>query len=318
MLIDCQTGVFKNDNLLSQSLSVDIKIENKKIAAHASLDSKKFFKRQVEYAFYLLVNGKKYATVWYSESNSVEFDLPTTHHDCSLKAFAREKSNNEKITSTEVYIDQSKRERQGAKASLPESFNAPLSILDSCNSNLNKPYELNFEELINWLECNKYNRLVLIGGKIDTILPVSLIHNLSKQSIFISSAKSHHRPQHMVSKHVTFKSKKELIDKLEGFGSSKSKINCFIIFDELFNYLELSELLVKEIFSAAGPDDILVCQELTNQSYRDIFTKYAREKNHQLLLLKPKSNVCINDGDSLKEIKYKGSAEVTSKLDFKL
>ncbi len=75
--------------------NAEIYRESIKVALNAN---QLVFREEVEYAFYLLIDGKKHETFWYQDSNLINIDIPQgiSIDRIRIKGFVREKNNNEK------------------------------------------------------------------------------------------------------------------------------------------------------------------------------------------------------------------------------
>ncbi len=318
LLIDYSTGAFKSDKVLSQALTLDFAIKGNKLNASARVTSNIFFDGQLEYAFYLIKDDEKVETRWYSEEKSCEFDLPEDFKGYSLKGFVREVKNPKKMTTREISLNQ-KGVINGARSSSADSYNAPIKCVQANNPTVNCHYELDYHQFLTHPFLKETNNIVLLGANHLESETVSLFLTRFKKVVSISYQNIEQRNQlHLTSayEHISTSSQVELFDAIKKFKSKGKGSACFVILDDLFNNLPLSEALIKNLTECSIKTDVFACQALTNRSYRKLLLRYT----HQLLFIFPKSSIQKTEGypdeNTLNEVP--DNQRLRKKLDFRI
>lgn len=291
LLIDHSTGTFKCDKLLSQALELDFDIKNKKLHVTAELTSDKFLDGPFEYAFYLIKDGEKQETRWYSNEKTCEFDLPEELKGYSLKGFIREINNPKKMTSREMSISRNEVEH-GARSASPDSYNSPVNSIVVNSSRSSFHYELDFEWFLAHKCSKKGNNIVLLGSSRLKSEMVALFLKYFRKvaTIFYTNAEQETQFNPISEyKHISTSSQGELCNAIRNLkNKDKNKeYNCYVILDSLFNSLPLSESVIKKITEQVDRKDVFACQALTNKSYRDLLEQCSE----QLVLIPAKSSI---------------------------
>lgn len=319
LMIDHSTGALQSDNLLSQSLTLNFEIKDKKLNGRAGLKSDMFFDGPLEYAFYLIKNGEKLDTQWYSETYTCEFDLPEKHTGYSLKGFVREVNNPKKMTSSEILISRHEVEH-GARSSSPNSYNSPLKNAEGTRSPVSCHYELDFESLLVNLPILKGNNIILLGSSHLKSETEALLSGHFRKVVSISYKNLVQKIQFTPAgkyEHISASSQFELFDAIRKVKDIDKGQNCFVILDSLFDTLPFSEPLIKKLTEQLDTTDVLACQALTDKSYRDLLG----QNSEHLILIPAKSTIEKNRSTMYEKIdtgKQSEFSNVIGKLNFNL
>lgn len=318
LMIDHSTGTLQSENLLSQSLTLNFEIKDKKLNGSARLKSDMFFDGPLEYAFYLIKNGEKLNAQWYSTEAVCEFDLPEEYTGYSLKGFVREVNNPKKMTSTEVVITQNDI-KHGARNSSPESYNAPSNIRQGNRPSNNCQYELDFEQLLGHPYMETANNIMVLGACRLKSSTVALFHQRSKKVVSVSYTNKEQETQFSsFSKyeHISTYSEAQLFDAIQKFKGIDKESSCFVILDSFFDNLSLSESMIKKLTKQVSKTNVFACQVLTNKSFRDLMKRYTQ----RLIFIYPKSSILKHevylDEKSIGE--DSGNQLIRKKLDFRI
>ena len=104
-LVESQSGRWQQGQGIKNSLTLRCNANDTVIDVEAFVD-KKFFSDVVEYAFYLMVNGKKLETKWYQESPSTQFQMVTDAESVEVKCFVRQKNMPDKKVVIGAFLKQ--------------------------------------------------------------------------------------------------------------------------------------------------------------------------------------------------------------------
>ncbi|HCV05755.1 MAG TPA: hypothetical protein DG048_24255 [Pseudoalteromonas sp.] len=319
LMIDHSTGSLQSENLLSQSLTLSFEIKDKKLNGSARLKSDMFFDGPLEYAFYLIKNGEKLNTQWYSTEAVCEFDLPEECTGYSLKGFVREVNNPKKMTSSEILVSGHEVEH-GARSSSPDSYNSPLINAEGIRSPVSCHYELDFESLLVNLPTLKGNSIILMGASRLKRETEALLSSHFSKVVSISYKNPFQEIQFTPAgkyEHISASSQVELFDIIRRVKSIDKEQNCFVILDSLFDTLPFSEPLIKKLTEQLDTTDVLACQALTDKSFRDLLGQYSEH----LILIPAKSTIEKKRSTMYEKIdtgKQSEFSSVIGKLNFKL
>ncbi|WP_196250266.1 FkbM family methyltransferase [Comamonas testosteroni] len=102
-LVESQSDRWPHGYGINNSLTAVAKVNNGVIEAEVFVE-KKFFAEEVEYAFYLMKNGKRLETRWYQDEPSTTFPMVNDAESIEIKCFVRQKNLPEKKVVTGVFI----------------------------------------------------------------------------------------------------------------------------------------------------------------------------------------------------------------------
>lgn len=102
-LVEGQSGRWQQGQSIKNSLMLKCNANDMVIDVEAFID-KTFFADVVEYAFYLMVNGKKIETRWYQAEPYIQFPMVTDAESIEVKCFVRQKNLPDKKVVTGVFI----------------------------------------------------------------------------------------------------------------------------------------------------------------------------------------------------------------------
>lgn len=102
-LVESQSDRWPHGYGINNSLTAVAKVNNDVIEAEVFVE-KKFFAEEVEYAFYLMKNGKRLETRWYQDEPSTTFPMVNDAESIEVKCFVRQKNLPEKKVVTGVFI----------------------------------------------------------------------------------------------------------------------------------------------------------------------------------------------------------------------
>lgn len=317
MLIDYKTGALVSKRLMSQCLKLNTDVSKRRLLANAVIGQDGFFEGAIEYAFYLLLDGEKCSTKWYSQNNSCEFKLLENHNRYSLKCFVREVKNPKKMISKEVNLAESI--KTIARAAISESFASPVKDIDKSFYKSAHTYELDFYNVLK-PSLEKYDYSVIIVGtqcdeRVLSSFPPQIIKNFTFiQLLDMDQSKNTDKPEI-----ITVFSDAELLDVLKKTRKDSGERYCYFILDELFSYLSLANSFLENLVDEAHKGDLFVCQALTNTSYRDSLKKMTCAKGLEFRLIYPKSSIFKHEQKQLNSSnEVFGKLGVSDRLNFSL
>ncbi|WP_194271040.1 FkbM family methyltransferase [Comamonas testosteroni] len=137
-LVESQSDRWPHGYGINNSLTAVAKVNDGVIEAEVLVE-KKFFAEEVEYAFYLMKNGKRVETRWYQDEPSTTFPMVNDAESIEVKCFVRQKNLPEKKVVTGVFI---KRPSIGFRAE---------SAVENSYDFSSKYVRFQGEEAVNWL-----------------------------------------------------------------------------------------------------------------------------------------------------------------------
>lgn len=163
-LVESRAGRWPGKRTIKDSFSLSCKVNEGVIDVEASLDGG-YFSDNVEYAFYLMVNGVKAEVQSYRPEPHVQFPMPADADSVEVKGFVREISRPDKKVITGVFIKQPAtgyRARSAVNESLdlPSSYAAMVSQIGGAD--LGYP-EVNFSVLIEEVSERKPENVIHFG-----------------------------------------------------------------------------------------------------------------------------------------------------------
>ncbi|BCB62858.1 hypothetical protein HaloA020_35590 [Halomonas sp. A020] len=103
LLVESQAGRWPMDGTIKYAVSLSAHKSDGKVKVSTEKDSR-FFSEDVEYAFYLLENGKKVDEVWYTPEPYTEFPFNEKAESIEVKGFVRERKVPEKKAATGLFV----------------------------------------------------------------------------------------------------------------------------------------------------------------------------------------------------------------------
>jgi FkbM family methyltransferase len=178
LFVESQSGRWPTSGTIKYALTLSSENSNGRVKINAEKDSR-FFSDDVEYAFYLLENGKKVDEVWYTPESCVEFPVNEKAGSIEVKGFVRERDFPEKKVAIGLFI---KKPIEGyrAESAVGEAFGLPsqYAVIDSQVSSSWFGYsDLDLSPLLQAVADNKTENVIQLGGDFTAM---EIAHKLEK------------------------------------------------------------------------------------------------------------------------------------------
>jgi FkbM family methyltransferase len=164
-LIESQTERWPKGKTIKDALSVEVDVNEENVNVTAKADERFFF-GELEYAFYLLENGKKAVVLEYSSCAAAEFELNREKKTIEVKAFVREKSRRDKKVAVSYYVKRPPRGYQPSSAveNAAHSPSSSISISQAMQRESLEYPDVNLAPVLDHLVKSEHSYVVQLGA----------------------------------------------------------------------------------------------------------------------------------------------------------
>tara|TARA_A200000159_G_scaffold163665_1_gene190619 strand:- start:254 stop:1909 length:1656 start_codon:yes stop_codon:yes gene_type:complete len=284
-LVETSSSRLPKTHTIKNSLSIKLTpdFEKKKLQVEVTLLDGYF--SSPEFAFYLIVNGKKLDEKWYQEDTKAFFDIENDFDSIEVKAFVRERNCDDKKFAISEYLNKPITGYRATSA-VSNSLGTPSAYAQRVSE---KSYDNSYETQLDFdpLFCDQ------------NLQESSLLIEFQKRSFFNSLERStRHKKFNVLSSsfdvlHYNIETKRSVEEKLENL--SLKKLAIYIWLDEhcLIDYnLTLSR--INTLLKTSVTKATIICQGLINLDTKEKLEEWANLRELNILWLYPLSTPIRN------------------------
>ncbi|MHA6964320.1 FkbM family methyltransferase [Zobellella denitrificans] len=302
-LIESNSGRWPEGKTIQSALSVSCKIDNDVIDVTASLHGN-FFSGDVEYAFYLMVNGVKAETQWYGPEPSAQFAMIKEADSIEIKGFVREKHFPEKKVVVGNFIKQ-RPTGYRAKSAVDDARDLPsqyMALLGRTELDLGYP-EVSLSAVLQNLMGQQTGEIIQLGGHDSALEIAKHIHTRKKchfsvictpaqQALIIKSARSNgikNIEQWLTLYSVT--SANDLKKVFTYLAPRFSATTAVVLRDQFLADIEQPVNILTPLFNGMPSGSKIYAEVLANASHRKNLSALVNENGLLIEWLHPQSTI---------------------------
>lgn len=317
-LVESHSGRWPDNKTIKNSLSLSCEVFNDVIHIKAALQGD-FFSNDVEYAFYLIVDGVKSVTKWYRSEPCVQFSMVEEAESVEIKGFVREKDLPDKKVAVSVFVKQPATGYRAGSAvddslGLPSQYGALIRKFEESNLYYS---QVNFSPILHHIAKQGPSDIIQLGVDSGTFEIITQLHankkgllsvicTPSQQSSFMKSLSKHESRAiggRVDVYPVTQAGGLKII--LEMLAHKLVSACCVVLRDQFLADIGQNVEVLKALFGKIPADSKVYAEGLANASHHKKLIALTNEFGLRIEWLYPRSTIIpselLNESEEVNE-----------------